>query len=316
MNKVSIIIPLHNAVAFVNEAIDSCLNQTYANIEVIVVENGSKDGSWDCLQGYEDSRLIVHQIEAASATIARNYGYKKSTGNYIMFLDADDVLSLDKVENQMALFKVFGNDFLISCAWGKFTKTITEALFTPQNVWNDFTPVDWLVTSWSGGGMMQTGCWLASRKLIERAGLWNESLLQNPNDDGEFFCRMILNSKSVKFDKKSLLYYRIPQADNVSQNRSRTAISSLLKSYLSYQTEILKTENSKRVKLALGYNYLSFIYQYHWYYPELSSRAKKYFYALNIGKMWAVGSEKFQIMVNLFGFKCALLLTSIKRYFI
>ena len=62
MNKVSIIIPLHNAVAFVNEAIDSCLNQTYANIEVIVVENGSKDGSWDCLQGYEDSRLIVHQI--------------------------------------------------------------------------------------------------------------------------------------------------------------------------------------------------------------------------------------------------------------
>jgi len=251
MNKVSIIIPLHNAVAFVNEAIDSCLNQTYANIEVIVVENGSKDGSWDCLQGYKDSRLIVHQIEAASATIARNYGYKKSTGNYIMFLDADDVLSLDKVENQMALFKVFGNDVLISCAWGKFTKTITEALFTPQNVWNDFTPVDWLVTSWSGGGMMQTGCWLASRKLIERAGLWNESLLQNPNDDGEFFCRMILNSKSVKFDKKSLLYYRIPQADNVSQNRSRTAISSLLKSYLSYQTEILKTENSKTMYMQL-----------------------------------------------------------------
>ena len=97
MTKVSIIIPLHNAESFISKAIDSCLNQTYTNIEVIVVENGSNDGSWDCLQGYEDSRLIVHQIEAASATVARNFGYLKSVGDYIMFLDADDVLSLDKV---------------------------------------------------------------------------------------------------------------------------------------------------------------------------------------------------------------------------
>ena len=64
MTKVSIIIPLHNAESFISEAIDSCLNQTYTNIEVIVVENGSNDGSWNIVQGYEDSRISRFQIEA------------------------------------------------------------------------------------------------------------------------------------------------------------------------------------------------------------------------------------------------------------
>ena len=55
MTKVSIIIPLHNAESFIGEAVDSCLNQTYTNIEVIVVENGSNDGSWKVLiSNYKD----------------------------------------------------------------------------------------------------------------------------------------------------------------------------------------------------------------------------------------------------------------------
>jgi hypothetical protein len=88
-------------------------------------------------------------------------------------------LSLDKVENQMALFKVFGNDVLISCAWGKFTNDISKTSFVLQKVWNDLLPVDWLVTSWAGGGMMQTACWLTPRGLIEKAGLWDETLKSN-----------------------------------------------------------------------------------------------------------------------------------------
>lgn len=313
MNKVSIIIPLHNAVAFVNEAIDSCLNQTYANIEVIVVENGSKDGSWDCLQGYKDSRLIVHQIEAASATIARNYGYKKSTGNYIMFLDADDVLSLDKVENQMALFKVFGNDVLISCAWGKFTNDISKTSFVLQKVWNDLLPVDWLVTSWAGGGMMQTACWLTPRGLIEKAGLWDETLKSNPNDDGDFFSRVILSAKKVHFCKKSKVYYRTEINNSLSTKISEEAKYSLLHTFINYENNILTKENSNRVRLALAYNYLYFIYRF---YPKpqvLISVAKEKITNLKVDVLPLVGGNNFKNISKMFGFYNALKLRQLTR---
>ena len=313
MNKVSIIIPLHNAVAFVNEAIDSCLNQTYANIEVIVVENGSKDGSWDCLQGYKDSRLIVHQIEAASATIARNYGYKKSTGNYIMFLDADDVLSFDKVENQMALFKVFGNDVLISCAWGKFTNDISKTSFVLQKVWNDLLPVDWLVTSWAGGGMMQTACWLTPRGLIEKAGLWDETLKSNPNDDGDFFSRVILSAKKVHFCKKSKVYYRTEINNSLSTKISEEAKYSLLHTFINYENNILTKENSNRVRLALAYNYLYFIYRF---YPKpqvLISVAKEKITNLKVDVLPLVGGNNFKNISKMFGFYNALKLRQLTR---
>ena len=313
MNKVSIIIPLHNAVAFVNEAIDSCLNQTYANIEVIVVENGSKDGSWDCLQGYEDSRLIVHQIEAASATIARNYGYKKSTGNYIMFLDADDVLSLDKVENQMALFKVFGNDVLISCAWGKFTNDISKTSFVLQKVWNDLLPVDWLVTSWAGGGMMQTACWLTPKGLIEKAGLWDETLKSNPNDDGDFFSRVILSAKKVHFCKKSKVYYRTEINNSLSTKISEEAKYSLLHTLINYENNILTKENSNRVRLALAYNYLYFIYRFYPKPQDLISVAKEKITNLKVDVLPLVGGNNFKNISKMFGFYNALKLRQLTR---
>ena len=57
MKKVSIIIPLHNAESFILETLDSCLNQTYSNIEIIIVENGSKDASWELVKTIKDKRV-------------------------------------------------------------------------------------------------------------------------------------------------------------------------------------------------------------------------------------------------------------------
>lgn len=313
MTKVSIIIPLHNAESFIGEAVDSCLNQTYANIEVIVVENGSNDGSWNIISNYKDSRISRFQIEASSATVARNYGYKKSTGNYIMFLDSDDVLSLDKISNQMALFAELGNDVLISCAWGKFTNDISKTSFVLQKVWNDLLPVDWLVTSWAGGGMMQTACWLTPRGLIEKAGLWDETLKSNPNDDGEFFSRVILSAKKVHFCKKSKVYYRTEINNSLSTKISEEAKYSLLHTFINYENNILTKENSNRVRLALAYNYLYFIYRF---YPKpqvLISVAKEKITNLKVDVLPLVGGNNFKNISKMFGFYNALKLRQLTR---
>ena len=313
MTKVSIIIPLHNAESFISEAVGSCLNQTYNNIEIIIVENGSKDDSWNIASSYKDSRISCFQIETSSATVARNYGYLKSTGNYIMFLDGDDVLSLDKVENQMALFKVFGNDVLISCAWEKFTNDISKTSFVPQKVWNDLLPVDWLVTSWAGGGMMQTACWLTPRGLIEKAGLWDETLKSNPNDDGEFFSRVILSAKKVHFCKKSKVYYRTEINNSLSTKISEEAKYSLLQTFINYEYYILKREDSDRTRLALAHNYLYFIYRFYPNPQDLISVAKEKITNLKVDVLPLVGGNNFMKTSKMFGFYNALRLRQYVR---
>jgi glycosyltransferase involved in cell wall biosynthesis len=101
MIKVSIIIPLYNSEAYIAQTIDSCLAQTHRDIEIIVVENGSTDKSCQVVKSIDDKRLSVFQIPTPNASAARNYGYHKATGAYIIFLDADDVMASNKIELQL-----------------------------------------------------------------------------------------------------------------------------------------------------------------------------------------------------------------------
>jgi glycosyltransferase involved in cell wall biosynthesis len=96
--KVSIIITNYNYQDYVKECIDSCLNQTYKNIEIIVVDDGSTDNSRSVLNEYEDSVKLVFQ-ENAGMVQASNTGYAYATGDLIIFLDADDFLKERALEN-------------------------------------------------------------------------------------------------------------------------------------------------------------------------------------------------------------------------
>ena len=185
---VSIIVPLHNAEKTIIDALNSCLNQEYDNIEVVVIENGSTDNSIEKVNSFKADNIKLYSIGKASSTIARNIGFEKSNGDFIQYLDADDILSSKKIANQINLIKNHPAGSLVCCGWAKFKETIVDVRKVPQKVWNDYNnPIEWLLDAWNGGGMMQTACWLTPRKLIEAAGPWEESFEQNPNDDGEFF---------------------------------------------------------------------------------------------------------------------------------
>lgn len=114
---VSIIIPCFNTEKYISEAIASALNQTYPNIEVIVVDDGSTDRSLEIIQSFGD-RLIYEQINHQGACAARNRGLQLSKGKYIQFLDADDLLLSNKIETQLPLLEsnqadlVFCNGYL------------------------------------------------------------------------------------------------------------------------------------------------------------------------------------------------------------
>jgi glycosyltransferase involved in cell wall biosynthesis len=100
---VSVIIPVFNGQQFVREAIESVYSQTYKPVELIVVDDGSSDGSRDVIQSYTEIHFLKQENHGPAS--ARNLGIKHSTGQLIAFLDQDDIWTKDKLETQVAFMQ-------------------------------------------------------------------------------------------------------------------------------------------------------------------------------------------------------------------
>ena len=106
MKKVSVIIPVHNSENYILECINSVINQTYKNLEIIVVDDKSTDNSVNLIKSIKDKRIKLIELNVNSgAAIARNKGIEASTGDYICFLDSDDYWKLKKIEKQVKFIK-------------------------------------------------------------------------------------------------------------------------------------------------------------------------------------------------------------------
>ena len=304
MTKVSVIIPLHNSEAYITQTIDSCLSQTHHNIEIIVIENGSTDQGYQVVKSIDDKRLSVFQISTPNAAAARNYGYQKAKGAYIVFLDADDVMASNKIELQLKALSKKPEGWVACCAWAKFKTNTKEAIITPQEVWQMQNPVTWLVTSWMGGGMMIPGCWLIPKPIIEKAGLWGENL--SLHDDGEFMCRVLLASKGNVFVENTVVYYRLVASSLSRQNQSYRAAKSALEVCESYRKQVLFVKDSPRVRQALAYNYRRFMYEFHPKHKDLLQQAKQSIQTLDVKNLPLIGGENFKKLTKIVGFYNAL----------
>lgn len=102
MKKVSVIIPVHNSSKHLKECIDSVINQTYKNLEIILIDDNSIDNSVEIIKSYKDSRIKLIKLKQNSgAALTRNKGIEVSTGSLLTFLDSDDYWYLDKIEKQV-----------------------------------------------------------------------------------------------------------------------------------------------------------------------------------------------------------------------
>ncbi len=100
MPKISVIVPVYNAGLYIEKCLKSLLLQTYENLEIICVDDGSKDNSLDILKKYKDmdDRIVIIEKENGGASTARNCGLKAATGDYISFVDADDWVNITLYE--------------------------------------------------------------------------------------------------------------------------------------------------------------------------------------------------------------------------
>lgn len=100
MPKVSVIIPVYNTEPYLYECLNSIINQTLKDIEIICVNDGSTDSSLNILEKYAeyDSRIVIFSQENKGQSVARNVGLSAASGEYVYFMDSDDVLSLNAME--------------------------------------------------------------------------------------------------------------------------------------------------------------------------------------------------------------------------
>src|SRR4028118_518511 len=105
MPQISVIIPAYNAERTIRETIESVQQQTFLDLELIVINDGSKDRTVELVQSIKDDRLKIFSYENGGVCVARNRGIDHANGEFIAFLDADDLWTPDKLELQAAALK-------------------------------------------------------------------------------------------------------------------------------------------------------------------------------------------------------------------
>jgi polysaccharide transporter, PST family len=262
---VSILIPAYNAEAWIVDTIRSALAQTWRHTEIIVVDDGSTDQTLAVARQFESQGVRVVQQKNEGASAARNKAFSVSRGDYIQWLDADDLLAPDKIARQMEFVRRgIGKRTLLSSPWGHFMYRPYRARFTPTPLWCHLSPVEWLLRKMGQNVYMQTATWMVSRELTEAAGPWDIRMLSD--DDGEYFCRVLLASDGVRFVPQAKVYYRAFQFNSLSYiGRFPRKIDAQWLSMKLHIEYLRSLEDSPRVRAAcLQYLRDSLIY----FYPD------------------------------------------------
>jgi glycosyltransferase involved in cell wall biosynthesis len=262
---VSILIPAYNAEAWIAETIQSAIGQTWRRKEIIVVDDGSSDRTAAVARQFASKSVKVVTKENQGAAATRNHAFQLSQGDYIQWLDADDLLAPGKIERQLlAIREVDNRRILPSSQWAIFNYRTRCARFIPTSLWKDLSPVEWLLRKMDGNLYMQTATWLTSRELAEAAGPWDTRLFVD--DDGEYFCRVLLASDGTLFVPEARVFYRITSSNRLSymgtSDKKKDAMLISMRLHIRYLRSLEESERVRKACLTYMQNWL------HNFYPE------------------------------------------------
>jgi glycosyltransferase involved in cell wall biosynthesis len=212
---VSILMPAFNAEKWIADTIKSAIGQTWQRKEIIIVDDGSTDRTLQIARQFASQEVVVVTQENQGASAARNKAFSISQGEYIQWLDADDLLSSEKIARQMAVAETCQDSrVVLSSAWGRFLSRVRRAQFIPTRLWCDLSPAEWMIRKMSENLFMQTATWLVSREASSTAGPWNAQLYVD--NDGEYFARVVIASHGIRFVPEARTYYRMTGPRSVS----------------------------------------------------------------------------------------------------
>jgi glycosyltransferase involved in cell wall biosynthesis len=289
--------PVYNASEYLREAIQSLIDQTYTNWELIAVDDGSTDNSWEILKSFTDPRIRIFQRKNGGQCAATNTGLEYIKGDYVQFLDADDLMEKHKIEVQVKALQEAGNNSVAVAKWAFFVDDIENSKFKEEPAYYSGKQVDWLYRLWAYETMMPNHGYLIPRHIVEKAGrYYDETLLLNI--DFEYFTRMVLNAESVIYCPDAICYYRkgIESAKTYKPRLQKrlSALESRCKA-IGYMLEKDQSENSKHAcKMAL--TILTYTY------PEILPHSRAALNKFKLGGFGKFGGAKFKTLSSVLGY--------------
>ena len=250
MPRISVIIPLYNAEKTIEGTLQSVLNQTVKDLEIIVVNDGSTDSSLQKIAAIGDSRLKVYSFKNAGASVSRNRGFAKSSGEFISFLDADDQWTPSKLEDQMAALD-FHPETAVAYSWTEFIDEADQLIVRGQAV-TVTTQQDayrrLLVNNFLDNGSNP----LIRREAIAAINGFNESL--HACQDNDFYLRLAMHYPFVTVPKYQIKY-RL-SSTSMTANTKRWEKNSLHFLDLAFATAPPSLQPLKTKRLTDLYRYL------------------------------------------------------------
>ena len=223
---VSVIIPAYNAANYINDCLFSIQNQTYSNLQIIVVNDGSNDNTIELVTkiAESDERIVLINQDNKGCSAAKNKGLQYFKGDFVQYIDADDMLSNDKIENQVHALEN-NRDCIALCKTVIFKNHIAD---TNEEIDTDLiskegTGKDFLLRLWGSEGrigMVQPNAFLVPKEIIYSIGIWDEALSYSPAEDGEYFSRVLLASKKVIYTTGINYYRKLPNVMSVSKGNT------------------------------------------------------------------------------------------------
>ncbi len=294
----------YNAAPFVEAAVRSAVAQTWPEKEIIVVDDGSTDGSGDILRRFASDGVKVIRQANGGPSAAANRGAREAAGTYVKFFDADDILDAVTVERQVE--RLDGSTTAVASAeWGRFYgDDLSTFVLNPETVWRDMPSLDWLVEACAEARpMMQCGMFLIPRAVLDRAGPWDERL--SLLNDFEFFTRVLCCSSDVRFARGARLYYRSGIRGSVSRRNDREAARSAFDSLTGGTSRLLSRRDDAAARRACANMLQDFVYWCYPDHPDLRRKAVSRISALGGSDLPPSGGPRYQRLRRIVGWKLA-----------
>ncbi|MBX2862982.1 MAG: glycosyltransferase [Leptolyngbyaceae cyanobacterium MAG.088] len=200
MALISVIVPVYNSEKTIVETLQSVINQTYTDFEIIVINDGSQDSTLDVLSTITDSRLQVFSYDNAGVSVSRNRGVENASGEFIAFLDADDLWTPTKLESQLALLQSH-TQAAVAYSWCDYIDDEGNFLRKGGHA-NDAGNVYKRLLV---GNFLECGSTsLVNRQVFESVGGFNSSLLTN--EDWELWVRLARDYEFVVVPEVQVFY--------------------------------------------------------------------------------------------------------------
>jgi glycosyltransferase involved in cell wall biosynthesis len=274
---VSIIIPAYNTGRYLEPTIRSALDQTWPHTEVIVVDDGSTDGSLEVARRFSGPRLRVIAQPNRGSCAARNTGAQAARGDYLQFLDHDDLLAPEKIEKQLAHWQpglsprtLFMGEIarFFDTSEGERKEIPPGPFYHPAfpGTYPEFKTIaarDWLIRWWMHRLEVTPLAWLISRELMLAAGPWEERFLSRL-DDFEFITRLLLAADKVVPTPGSRAFFRTMVAGSMSssaQNQSLRSFQGQLFALNLCCDHLLAADTSSRARDACASLLMHFAYE-------------------------------------------------------